>query len=98
MHNYIQAAPSKHEGMGIPIPVPLPLPGRPGQIMLPNGPPQKGPHGPPPFGGLPPGPQPVYPGGAQQKHNGFPPENNYVEYGPEIHSPQQFQGIYHFID
>ncbi|XP_054168624.1 uncharacterized protein LOC128965870 [Oppia nitens] len=68
--------------MGIPIPVPLPLPVRPGQIIMPNGP-QKGPHG-PPFQG----PQPVYPG-AQGKHGGFPIESNYVEYGPEMHGPQQ---------
>lgn len=91
MHNYLQASPSKHEGIGIPIPVPLPMPVRPGQIIIPNGPPQKGPHG-PPFSGPPNGPQPVYPGSGQSKHGGFPSESNYVEYGPEIHSPQQFPG------
>ena len=90
MHNYLQAQPSKHDGMAIPIPVPLPLPVRPGQIILPNGPPQKGPHG-PPYGGPQSGPQPVYPGGP--KHGGYPVENNYVEYGPEMqHQTQQFQG------
>jgi len=91
IHNYLQAAPSKHDGIGIPIPVPLPLPSRPGQIILPNGPPHKGPHG-PPFGGPPNGPQPVYPGAPMPKHGGYPVENNYVEYGPEAHQPQQFQG------
>lgn len=88
MNYHPGGAPGKHDGLAIPVPMPHPM-ARPGHIMIPNLPPQKGQHNPQhgyPGHAI---PQPVYPGHGLPPQQGHPAENQ-VEYGPELNQGHQY--------